>query len=99
MGLLEERSTVESKSISFISFPIPDRGIPESLPAALSLVADIARLLDAGKNGALHCRQSVGQAGLIAAAGVLMVEGVGPDQAIEVVSLARGLAIPETSAQ
>ena len=46
----------------------------------------------------MHCRQGIGRSGLIAA-GVLMTSRLTPDQAIQVVSSARGLVIPETSEQ
>jgi protein-tyrosine phosphatase len=61
-------------------------------------MTDIAGALELGKTVAVHCRQSIGRAGLVAA-GVLIASGVAPDQAIETVSAARGLPIPETSEQ
>jgi protein-tyrosine phosphatase len=47
---------------------------------------------------AVHCRQGIGRSGMIAA-GALMRSGVGADKAVDVVSAARGVAIPETAAQ
>jgi protein-tyrosine phosphatase len=98
LDLLNESDAAETNGIHFISFPIPDRGVPASTPAALALLAEIAGALDRGKNVAVHCRQSIGRAGLIAA-GVLVASGTIPEQAIETVSSARGLPIPETSEQ
>jgi protein-tyrosine phosphatase len=96
--LVNERQAAESNGIEFISFPIPDRGLPASTPAALSLLSDIANALEQGKNVAVHCRQSIGRAGLIAA-GVLIASGVTPDRALETVTSARGVTVPETSEQ
>jgi len=98
LNLLDEQNAAEANSIRFISFPIPDRGIPASTPDSLALITDIAGNLKQGKNVAVHCRQSIGRAGLIAA-GVLVAAGATPDQAIATVSAARGIPIPETSEQ
>ena len=98
LDLLAEGQAAESNGIQFVSFPIPDRGLPASTPAALSLISDIAGSLEQGKNVAVHCRQSIGRAGLIAA-GVLIASGVAPDRAMQTVTSARGLTVPETSEQ
>ena len=81
-----------------VSFQIPDRGVPASVPASLSLMATISSVLGEGRNVAVHCRQCIGRSGLIAA-GILVNSGVPPEQAIKTVSAARGLAIPETTEQ
>lgn len=98
LGLPDERAAVESRGLRFISFPIPDRGIPASTPAALALLNDLVSRLESGKNVAIHCRQSVGRWGLIAA-GLLLAAGSTPKQAIAAVTAARGITIPETPAQ
>jgi protein-tyrosine phosphatase len=98
LGLLEEPKAAEANGIRFISFPIPDRGVPASKTAAISLLTGIADALEEGKNVAVHCRQGIGRSGLIAA-GVLATSGVSPEQAIKIVSSARGLAVPETPDQ
>ena len=98
LDLLHEREAAETNGVDFISFPIPDRGVPASTPAVLSLLRGIVGALEEGKRVAVHCRQGIGRSGLIAA-GLLMSSGIGADQAIEVVSSARGVAVPETPAQ
>jgi len=98
LDLAKESDVAESKGIHFISFPIPDRGVPPSMPASLGLLKNIADALEHGKNVAVHCRQGIGRSGLIAT-GVLVASGMGVDKAIEIVSSARGLAIPETAPQ
>ena len=62
------------------------------------LIADIAASLEEGKNVAVHCRQGIGRSGLIAV-GVLAHSGISCERAIQVVSSARGLAVPETAEQ
>ena len=98
LDLAQEADVAKSKGINFISFPIPDRGVPASMQAALSLLRKIAKALDEGKNVAVHCRQGIGRSGSIAA-GVLVTSGIGVEKAIEAVSSARGQTIPETPAQ
>ena len=98
LDLVNERQAAEANGIRFISFPIPDRGIPASVPPAISLMADLAGALEKGQNIAVHCRQGIGRSGLIAA-GVLTIAGASPTDAIQAVSSARGLSIPETPDQ
>jgi len=96
--LNHEGDVAESKGIRFVSFPIPDRGVPASTRDALSLFTTIAAALEEGKNIVVHCRQGIGRSGLIAT-GVLLASGMGVDKALEVVGAARGEATPETHAQ
>lgn len=58
----------------------------------------IAAQLEAGKNVAVHCRQSVGRSGMIAA-GVLVTSGASPEEALRAVGSARGADVPETLEQ
>jgi protein-tyrosine phosphatase len=98
LNLTDEGRAADENDIRFISFPIPDRGVPASAQEALSLIARMAGLLEEGKTVIVHCRQGVGRSGLIAA-GVLMASGQSPTAAIKIVSSARGVAIPETPEQ
>ncbi len=98
LGLADEAKATEAVGLQFVSFPIPDRGIPTSAAAAASLIAALTAALEAGKNVGVHCRQSVGRSGLVAAA-VLAGTGLDPERAIAIVSAARGEAIPETGEQ
>jgi protein-tyrosine phosphatase len=98
LDLLDEPKVAEANGIHFISFPIPDRSAPASVPASLLLMANVSSALDEGKNVAVHCRQGVGRSGLIAA-GILATSGFDPKRAIDIVSAARGLAVPETPDQ
>jgi protein-tyrosine phosphatase len=98
LNLTKEHDVAESNRIRFISFPIPDRGVPVSQKDALSLLATMTTLLREGRNVAIHCRQSVGRSGLIAA-GLLVISGTEVDKAVEAVSVARGQKVPETDGQ
>lgn len=41
LDLLHERQAAEDHAINFISFPIPDRGVPASMQEAVALIARI----------------------------------------------------------
>jgi protein-tyrosine phosphatase len=98
LDLTGEAKAAKDSGIRFVSFSIPDRGVPASAQATASLIATIADELESGKNVAVHCRQGIGRSGLIAA-GVLAGSGFSFDRAFEIVSAARGLTVPETSEQ
>jgi protein-tyrosine phosphatase len=59
LDLAGEAKAAEAVGARFISFPISDRGVPESEPAAVSLITAISDALEKGKNVAVHCRQGV----------------------------------------
>ncbi len=98
LDLGDERRAAEKNDIRFISFPIPDRGVPASRREAATLIAGIVGALEEGKSVAVHCRQGIGRSGLIAA-GVLMASGASHEQAIRMLSSVRGTPVPETSEQ
>jgi len=82
--------------LTYISFPIPNRGAP--VAAATDLVDQLEERLAGGEFIVVHCRAGIGRSSLIAAA-VLVREGLSPDEAWERISAARGLSVPDTEAQ
>jgi protein-tyrosine phosphatase len=98
LGLEEEGPLVEAAGLRFVSFPIPDLGVPASRTAAVFLVHRLVRDLESGKNVTVHCRQGVGRSGLIAA-GALIVAGMDAASALRIVSSARRVEVPETPEQ
>ena len=97
-GLEDESAAAGSHDMRFISFPIPDRGVPGSASDALSLMGDLLGDLRNGKNIAIHCRQGIGRSGVIAIA-LLVLSGSAVEDAIANVSVARGRTVPETTDQ
>jgi protein-tyrosine phosphatase len=98
LELADERNVIQSKGLQFLWFPIPDRGVPASTGDTLKFLTEITAELAAGRNVAIHCRQGIGRSGLLAAAS-LVTAGMGVREAVDVVSKARGVAVPETSSQ
>jgi len=98
LGVEGESHLVVAESMKFVSFPIPDMGLPASVCAFAGLARDLYRQVAAGDNTLLHCRGGVGRSGLLAAA-VLLHCGMDPLQACERVTRLRGLRVPETAEQ
>jgi protein-tyrosine phosphatase len=98
LGIEAEADEVARQGMRFISFPIPDRGIPGSSSAAIEMLDSVHDELHHGKNVLVHCRQGIGRAGLVAAS-LLVLDGAEPQTAIETVSIARGVPVPETADQ
>jgi protein-tyrosine phosphatase len=98
LGLDEERKYCEANGMEFYSLPIIDRGVPTSDVEAARLLAALDHALTEEKNVAIHCRQGIGRAGLIAST-LLVERGISPSEAIQRVSAARHAPVPETAEQ
>src|SRR6266849_3847647 len=75
LGLEREAELSREHGIEYISFPIPDRGLPASLRDATALAQIVALQVREGKAVAIHCRAGIGRSSLIAA-GVLICSGL-----------------------
>lgn len=98
LGLEEEAALCRRAGLGFESFPIEDRQVPVSRGAARKLVESLAAQLQQGKNLAIHCRQGVGRAGLIAAS-ILSLGGDSVERILQSLTEARRCAVPETAEQ
>jgi protein-tyrosine phosphatase len=98
LNLGNEAMQSEATGIQFFSFPIVDRSIPASSSDIHGFLGKIDAKLNQGKNVAVHCRQGIGRAGLMAAA-LLIERGLSPEDAICRVSAGRRVPIPETEEQ
>jgi protein-tyrosine phosphatase len=98
LDLANESRAATSEGMTFLSFPIPDRQVPSSEHEVTKFVEKMDTKLANGKNVVIHCRQGVGRSGLIAAC-LLIAKGWLPETAIQELSSARGLSIPETGEQ
>jgi protein-tyrosine phosphatase len=98
LELADEEAVCAANGVEFISFPIADRDIPKSRTEFAERVSHLVGLLQTGRTVAIHCRQGIGRAGMVAV-GILRATGVSIEEAIEQVSAARGRPVPETPAQ
>jgi protein-tyrosine phosphatase len=98
LGLVDESKVAKNVGINFVSFPISDYSVPASEEAVLELSRNLNDMLSMGKCVGIHCRQSIGRSGLIAAC-LLVVAGETPADAFEQVIAGRGAPVPDTLEQ
>jgi protein-tyrosine phosphatase len=98
LDLTQEAAIVREHGLQFLNYPVPDRGVPNSRESAREFLETLQIALLAGKKIAVHCRGSVGRAGLVAS-GLLVLSGMDPAEAFRQVSVARGVSAPETAEQ
>ncbi|WP_305985496.1 dual specificity protein phosphatase family protein [Roseibium sp. MMSF_3544] len=97
LALANEGQICKRNGINFTNVPVVDRGIPEVAIAkelALSINAD----MHAGSRVAIHCRAGIGRSGVVACC-VLIGLGSQAENALEQVSAARGVLVPDTIEQ
>ncbi|WP_417679992.1 protein-tyrosine phosphatase family protein [Roseibium sp.] len=97
LGLTGEQETCLRLGVTFFRFTIEDRGVPD-LAELVPVVEGIVQDLTDGKSVAVHCRAGIGRSGLLAAC-VLTRFGLSAEHAIDRVSSARGVPIPDTAEQ
>jgi hypothetical protein len=98
LGLGNEAALVIEQSMEFVSFPIPDLGLPGSIDDFAGLSQKLFHQVEAGINTLIHCRAGIGRSGLLAAA-VLLHGGRSVQQAFMQVTQMRGCQVPETEQQ
>ena len=98
LGLSDERLQVKACDMGFISFPIPDMGLPPSVEEFTQITQMLFTQVCAGFNTLVHCRAGIGRSGLLAA-GVLLHTGMDAEKAFDYVSHMRGIRVPETLEQ
>ncbi len=62
VGLGMERQLVEKNGMEFISYPIPDRGLPVSVSEYLNFTRRLYREAAGGLHTVVHCRAGIGAA-------------------------------------
>jgi len=98
LGLTLQPDACVRAGVAFVSFPIPDRGVPGSRREVLALTRGLTKDLQSGTGVALHCRAGIGRTGLIAGC-VLHLLGVPSSRIFVTLSLARGVSVPDTEEQ
>ena len=98
LELRQEPTLCKAAGIEFVSFPIPDRGVPESMRETQRLVRSLSAAIADGKAVAIHCRKGIGRSSLIAAC-ILVHLGYDANSAFETIARARGVGVPDTGLQ
>ena len=97
VGLEKEEVLCIKNGIEYSSFPIPDRGLPNTLQAtkfSKELYTEICN----GKHIVIHCRAGIGRTGIIAGA-IIVNTGITALEALTLISEARGVQVPDTEEQ
>lgn len=97
VGLESEEELCQKNSIEYVSFPIPDRGLPNT-KNAIELADQLLHEISSGKHVAVHCRAGIGRTGIIAGA-VLVRSGLTSQEALSLISQVRGVQVPDTEEQ
>ena len=98
LGLRDEEALCNSAGLHFISYPIPDRGVPGVRAGFAELISTLVERLRAGDSVAVHCRTSIDQSGLVDAC-VLAQLNAAPDSTFTMLSRARKMTVPDTNEQ
>ena len=98
LGLAEEPHLAVQSGMTFLSFPIPDRGAPTDMASFGNFVIGLAARVRAGERIGVHCRGSIGRS-TIAAACTLIHLGWSPLAALKKIESARGCSVPDTDEQ
>lgn len=97
LNLKDQKRICESFGLGFVSFPIPDYGLPD--PEPFSELADETRHdIEGGASVAIHCRAGIGRSGMLSC--TIIAPWFGAAQtAIDHVTKARGVKVPDTEEQ
>jgi protein-tyrosine phosphatase len=97
LGLQDEEKICAELGIRFHRHPVKDRGVP-SQPDFDNFITSLVPLVTPDSFIAIHCRAGIGRSSVIAAA-LLLRQGLSADEALDVISRARGFDIPDTEEQ
>ena len=98
VGLSKEQELSEKHQMEYISYPIPDRGLPSSISDYLFFTKHLYNEMASGLNTVIHCRAGIGRTGIVAA-GVFLHCGFEPQEAFLHISKKRGVPVPDTEEQ
>jgi protein-tyrosine phosphatase len=98
LGLSEEATVAAEVGLEFISYPIPDRTVPEDLAGYRELVHRLAEGVRRGRRVGAHCRGSIGRSTVLIAS-IMIALGADPETALTQIEQARGFQVPDTPEQ
>lgn len=97
LGLQDEQIICKQNQIDFIQLAVPDRSLP-AYEAFLIMMDLVVAKLKRGETVAVHCRPGIGRSGIVVCCALLYF-GNTPEAAVEIVSKARGVLVPDTKEQ
>lgn len=97
LSLQNEGSVCSDNNMDFLNYPVPDRGLPER-ERFKELIGVVRIRLVQNEGIAVHCRAGVGRSRMLVCS--VLAGFIGSAQkAIEIVSGARGVEVPDTPEQ
>jgi len=97
-GLADEADLCRDLGLEFHRFPITDHGLPDSDDAFAALIERLHDQSQRNRAIVVHCFAGIGRSTLVAAA-LLVRAGLALPDALELITEARGIMVPDTSAQ
>ncbi len=98
VGLSDAARHCADVGIEFVSMAVTDHGIPASVEDMHAMVGYLAGCKRQGLGVGAHCFAGLGRSPLLAAA-ILIHDGIGHEDAIALVTQARGEKVPEAARQ
>jgi len=98
VGLNDERLLTKQHGMHFVSYPIRDRSLPESVDTFSKFTKDLYHQIAGGRSTVIHCWAGIGRTGIVTA-GVLLHCGFSTKEAFDHISLHRGVQVPDTMEQ
>ena len=98
VGLSREEELCKANDMDFMSYPIPDMGLPDSVRGYRDVVKTIYKKVHSGASVVVHCRAGIGRTGIVTT-GVLLRSGMDPEESFKLVSESRGIRVPDTEEQ
>ena len=98
LELSQEADACRRGGLEFISFPIVDRSVPDSVEGFRGFLNVVEEHLRSHKAVVVHCRAGIGRSSIIAAS-LLLRYGFPVADAFELLKRARGFAVPDTLEQ
>jgi protein-tyrosine phosphatase len=98
LELESEQIFCEKHEIKFFSFPIADRDTPLYFENTHEFVKMLNDFIFDGKRIAIHCRQGIGRASLIASC-VLVLQNMSAEDAFRQIEVSRTCKVPDTPEQ
>lgn len=96
--LTKEEALCQQAGMQYINFPIQDYSTPTDTQATISLILNLGKMLNQGKQIAVHCWGGIGRSTTIVAA-TLIAQGFEPATVFDVIGQARGHQVPDTEEQ
>ena len=98
LGLQEEPKLCHDVGLTYISYAIEDRDVPDASDEFFAFIDQLHDHLGNGCGVAIHCRMGIGRSSLVAAC-LLMKSGFLADDAFRSISRDRGMRVPDTHSQ